>query len=354
MTTGPDHGHGMESAIPEHLRVKRTRPLRASEDYVPPFPGYVARHQPSVKRVVMAYFGLQFRGQQPRAASVALERIANAFSAPDAPGHWDRASYTDEAGFTNIISIAYWDAPQRFDAWFAAQGRGWTADARAGEPVGYFIEIVRPAVERYETLFSSTDRAEGIAVLSDGMSETVQEHAYWGGARDRIPLSQTDALEPGGFPRVVAEGARRRVIPHDNLCLIRSGQDWTDTEAEERRMYQEDVEPVLRAGMEFIRDEGLSIGCIANRYMRVLGTDGKPTDKSFGMSWWTSLGALEQWSESHPTHVAIFGAAMRYLMKLGPAAKLRLYHEVTVAAADEQFFEYLNCHDRTGMLRAAN
>ena len=33
--------------------------------------------------------------------------------------------------------------------------------------------------------------------------------------------------------------------------------------------------------------------------------------------------------------------------------KLRLYHEVTVAAADEQFFEYINCHDQTGLLRAA-
>jgi aldoxime dehydratase len=37
---------------------------------------------------------------------------------------------------------------------------------------------------------------------------------------------------------------------------------------------------------------------------------------------------------------------------LGPAAKLRLYHEVTVARADEQFFEYLNCHPQTGMLNA--
>ena len=70
------------------------------------------------------------------------------------------------------------------------------------------------------------------------------------------------------------------------------------------------------------------------------------------MSWWKSLGALERWAESHPTHVAIFGAAMKYLSTLGPAAKLKLYHEVTVARADEQFFEYLNCHDRTGMLRA--
>jgi aldoxime dehydratase len=43
---------------------------------------------------------------------------------------------------------------------------------------------------------------------------------------------------------------------------------------------------------------------------------------------------------------------MKYLSKYGPSAKLRLYHEVTVAAADEQFFEYFNCHSKTGMLSA--
>jgi len=32
--------------------------------------------------------------------------------------------------------------------------------------------------------------------------------------------------------------------------------------------------------------------------------------------------------------------------------KLRLYHEVTVARANEQFYEYLNCHPQTGLLRA--
>ena len=44
---------------------------------------------------------------------------------------------------------------------------------------------------------------------------------------------------------------------------------------------------------------------------------------------------------------------MKYLSSLGPAARLRLYHEVTVAAADEQFFEYRGCHAKTGMLAAA-
>ena len=43
---------------------------------------------------------------------------------------------------------------------------------------------------------------------------------------------------------------------------------------------------------------------------------------------------------------------MKYLTTLGPAAKLRLYHEVTVAGADEQFFEYCDCHPKTGMLAA--
>ena len=44
---------------------------------------------------------------------------------------------------------------------------------------------------------------------------------------------------------------------------------------------------------------------------------------------------------------------MNYLRKVGAAAQLKLYHEVTVAAASEQYFEYSNCHSKTGMLRIA-
>ena len=212
--------------------------------------------------------------------------------------------------------------------------------------------MLRPAVARHETLFSSPDRPEGVAAIADRLSGEVQEHAYWGGMRDRIPLSQTDPMSPGGAPELIRDGARLRVKAHDNLCLIRSGQDWSDTEASERKLYLDDVEPVLREGMDFLRDDGFAIGCYANRYMQVLQADGSVGEKSYGQSWWKSLAALERWAESHPTHVKIFGAAMKYLSTLGPSAKLRLYHEVSVAAADEQFFEYLNCHPKTGMLAA--
>ena len=340
----------MESAIPGHLRCPRSRERRVPDDYVPPYPSFVARHPASVKRVVMAYFGVQAQGDAA-AFAAALRDLATAFEASAGPAHWDRARYTDEAGHDTVVSAAYWDDPARFETWFADHGRAWTRVARAG--VGTFTELLQPEVERYETLFSAPDRAEGIATLADGMSGLVMEHAYWGGARDRLPASQTDALVPMGQPLVQHDGARVTVRGHENLCLIRSGQDWGDTAAEEREMYVRDVEPVLHAGMDFLRDQGLPIGCYANRYLHVEGRDGAPTEKSYGMSWWKSLAALERWAEAHPTHLAIFGAAMQYLSKLGPAAQLKLYHEVTVARAQEQFFEYLNCHDKTGLLRTA-
>ena len=341
----------MESAIPEHLRSARTRHRRVPDDYVPPYPSFVARHRSSVSRLVMAYFGVQFGGAASATADRAVAWIACCFAATGGPTHWDRARYVDEAGFATIVTVAYWDDREKFDGWFPLARGGWTGQ-RGFEGIGTFIEALYPSVEGYETLFSSLGRSEGIATLAEGMSGEVQEHAYWGGMRDRIARSQTSDMAPAGEARAIRDGSRIRVVPHDNICLIRSGQDWGDTETSERQMYLEDVEPVLREGMDFLRDDGRAIGCYANRYMNVVVADGTATEKSYGMSWWKSLAALERWAESHPTHVRIFSAAMKYLSTLGPAAKLRLYHEVTVARADEQFFEYCGCHPQTGMLNA--
>ncbi len=242
----------MESAIPEHLRTARTRHRRIPDDYAPPYPSFVARHKPSVQRVVMAYFGLQTRGAPSKAAEQATARIAACFESNGGPRHWDRARYIDEAGFTNIVTVAYWDDRVKFDDWFPAARDGWTGDQRATDGYGTFIEALYPPVEGYETLFSSLGPPEGIGVLADSMSGEVQEHAYWGGMRDRIPLSQTSEMAPAGAARAVRNGSRIRVIAHDNVCLIRSGQDWGDTEASERKMYLEDVEPILREGMDFL------------------------------------------------------------------------------------------------------
>lgn len=338
----------MDSAIPAHLTVARTRPRRVSEGRTPPYPSYSARLEPGVQQVVMAYFGLQYRGDPPLGA---LDVLDAAFAGPDGPGHHDRARQTTPDGTTDVVSIAYWDDPAVFDRWSAAHRDSWLGDG-ARDGCGRWAEVLRPTVEEHETLFSSLGRPEGVAALAPDWSGEVREHGYWGGMRDRIPLAQTDPLAPAGAPLVERDGGRVRIRPHRGICLIRSGQDWTDTDGEERTMYLRDVEPVLRAGMDFLRDEGAAIGCLANRYLTVV-QDGRPVDRTFGLSWWYSLEALERWAESHPTHVAIFGAAMRYLSALGPSARLRLYHEVSVVQAGEALFEYVDCRPGTGLLAAA-
>jgi aldoxime dehydratase len=135
--------------------------------------------------------------------------------------------------------------------------------------------------------------------------------------------------------------------------MIRSGQDWSDTTGGERATYLGRVQPKLIDGMTYLRDEGLPIGCFSCRYMQVLDGSGAVTQKTFGQAYFKSLGALEQWAEHHPTHLAIFGTFMSDMAPLGEAMQLRLWHEVMVLPAEAQSFEYVNCHDRTGLMGAA-
>jgi len=182
-----------------------------------------------------------------------------------------------------------------------------------------------------------------------GVSGEIMEHGYWGSMRDRIPLSQTDTMSPTGGLSLRDDGnGRVTVHGHENLAVIRSGQDWTDTQGEERRVYLEDIEPTLRAGMDFLRDQGAEVGCYSNRYVQHIDADGRPVEKSFGISHWRSLADLERWAESHPTHLKIFGI---FLKKVPELPNLRLYHEVSVLDAAAQGYEYINCHPGTGLLR---
>lgn len=344
----------MESAIPTHLRKEGTGPRRGYENFKPPYPSFTARYKKTVNTIVMAYFGVQFKADRRPDAQEAIRALDLVLDEGNSPSYRDRALYIDEAGYETIVTVAYWRDPAEFDRWFVKGREAWTGADREASGLGHFTEIIRPAADGFETLFSSLGRPEGVGVVADEFSGEIQEHAYWGGMRDRLPRSRYDDLAASGTMAAEHDGPRTRVFANENLCLIRSGQDWLDTTDEERHMYLGDVEPVLREGMDFLRDDGREIGCYANRYMTVTGADGNPIPKSYGMSWWRGLADLERWAESHPTHVKIFGAAMKYLSTMGPAAKLRLYHEVTVARSGEQFFEYLNCHPETGLLRAVS
>jgi aldoxime dehydratase len=102
--------------------------------------------------------------------------------------------------------------------------------------------------------------------------------------------------------------------------------------------------------MDFLRDEGQSVGCYSNRYVQFIDLEGRPLEQSFGLGHWRSLDLLERWAESHPTHLRIFVTFMGVAANL---TKLRLYHEVAVFDAAAQQYEYINCHPGTGLMRDA-
>lgn len=350
----PHSVDALEPAIPAHLRVERTRPLNAPPGFTPQHASYSARFHPSVKCLPIVYLGTQCKAGVD--CSAALENLRSAFRGNTAPAFVDEARFVDESGYENVVLVGYWDDRRIYENWNTALPAGWW---HAGLPVdgviGAFREAYTPSVADTETTFSHP-HPEGYAAIADRMSGKTDTHEYWGSARDRIPRAQTEDLEPAGRPRVSLGlqhdtlGRIVEVLPHDNLCLLRSGQDWCWTTGDERAFYLGKVRPLLEKGMREISGEGLSRGCFFNRYMRIQGAGG-PVEKSYSVSAWHSLGHLESWVRAD-THLAIWAAGIKHFKLAGEQAQLRLYHELMVLKAEDQSFAYFNCHRGTGMLRS--
>lgn len=347
----------MESAIDPHLVCPRSLSRRVSDEYTPPFPMWVGRADNQLQQVVMGYLGVQYRDDEQRPAALnVLRDMVSGFAHADGPVHHDLTQHTDADGYHNLMVVGYWRDPAAYCRWMRSpQLSGWWSDEdRLSEGLGYFREVVAPRREQFETLYAFTDELPGVGAVMDTTSGEINEHGYWGSMRDRFPMSQTDWMTGSGQLRVVSgdpdAGGRVVVAGHDNIALIRSGQDWRAAEADERALYFDEILPTLQAGMDFLRDNGPEVGCYSNRFVQSIDADGNLLDESYNIGHWGSLDKLERWAESHPTHLRIFTTFFRVAPSL---VGLRLYHEVSVSDAAEQLFEYINCHPRTGMMRDA-
>ncbi|VVQ13047.1 Phenylacetaldoxime dehydratase [Pseudomonas fluorescens] len=347
----------MESAIDKHLKCPRTLSRRVPDEYQPPFPMWVGRADERLEQVVMGYWGVQYRGEDQREVALhAMRHIAASLSLPDGPLSHDLTHHADNSGYDNLMIVGYWKDPAAYCRWLRTPEviEWWSSQDRLSDGLGYFREIVAPRTEQFETLYGFRDELPGVGAVMDTISDDIEEHGYWGSMRDRFPISQTDWMAPSGELTVIAgdpaKGGRVVVQGHDNIALIRSGQDWADAGEEERSLYLNEILPTLQAGMDFLRDSGKDLGCYSNRFVNYIDLDGNFLNLSYNIGHWRSLEKLERWAESHPTHLRIFVTFFRVATSL---SKLRLYHEVSVSDAKDQVFEYINCHPQTGMLRDA-
>ncbi|WP_247779015.1 phenylacetaldoxime dehydratase family protein [Bradyrhizobium sp. 170] len=78
--------------------------------------------------------------------------------------------------------------------------------------------------------------------------------------------------------------------------------------------------------------------------------DRLPGMDTHGLGYLLSLGHMKNWAEHHPSHGAIFRAAMARYRKFGKKNQLRTWREVFVLPDQNQLFEYVNYAPGTGLV----
>lgn len=226
------------------------------------------------------------------------------------PDHLERARVVGDAGgmCDATVFLGYWTDP--------ASQQHWLARSQAVDWPGVLVETAIIPKEHWETLHSTPEMTPGVRNLVD--IENTDVHEYWGSARDRIPASAGSELgaEPGyGLP--------------GNLCLIRSGQVWSNCPEAERAFYFGEVEPHLRAAVDYLASDPKA-GCLSSRLLREQTIDGEDLESTSFLGWFRDLASVERWSRSHPTHLAIFCSYLRMVREFGGRTDLRLWHEMAV------------------------
>ncbi|KAJ4305010.1 hypothetical protein N0V90_000539 [Kalmusia sp. IMI 367209] len=288
-------------------------------------------------------------------------------SAPEAvrPSFWEVASVTDKKGAWNVAVLAYWPGGDSFwETWQYESGFKiwWQSADRERDGHGWFVEVLCPTIDRFETVFSNNAHPEGAANMQEKISGEILEHAYWGSMRDRFAAAQDDelkgerwtALPESANGNAISSSNRICVSGKKNLCVIRSGQDWSGTLPAERKLYLETMHPVLIEGMNFLRDSGKEVGCYVMNLWDVVDSESLEVnrERTFGLGFFDDLASLEFWSKSHQTHINIFGGFLMYAKKLNNVLSLRLFHEIYVLEEGQQFFEVKNGRGKRRITRS--
>lgn len=323
------------------------------EGFEAPVPAWAADWSGSAKSLTSGFFATQGDLNQSfkRWVKSAL------YDADFAPEQVEVAQFADREGIVNNVYIAYWRDDNHKKWWNNDDVSGWWSSAeRLTDGVGYWRETFNMPIERFETLHS-TPNSHGVANLADNLDGPVEEHAYPGAARDRISVSGTEdltgaaAVDSNKLQSVSADdGKRVVVIPPGKMCVIRSGQDWGYCDTEERDFYLNEVHPTLIEGMAYLTENAAESRCLSMRLMQNTNEDQQQQPQTFGLGYALDIFAFEEWAKSHPTHLKIFGTFMNHAQKFAENMKLRLWHEVSVLNDNNGEFEYINCHQKTGLL----
>jgi aldoxime dehydratase len=335
--------------------AERVTPLRKPPNFTPAVQRWSFFVPPDQSQFRMAVFG----AEAPDNAALndhPLHSWVERFLAkhPDGPTcHQHARSRTLHGTATHIVS-AYWVNEDSFARWVCdeAMEAWWHDPARLEGPFATWREILRIPRDRQESLFW-LDFPIGVSASPDTALYPTPYCGYYGAMRDRLLATATDRLEsPFGAtlqhqPGRKGFGEHWSVHPPENLAIIRGGSSWGFMDDEQLATYEGGP---VSAGMDYLERNPLPSGCASMRWQRSSDILGNLEPDEYAHAYFLSLAHLENWSEGHATHAAIFSAAIRRYRHYGASNQLRTWHEVYVLPEGGHTFEYLNCHPETGLL----
>jgi hypothetical protein len=289
--------------------------------------------------------------------SKTLANMRQWFSLPNGPKHLDCGVFIDNQGARNWVFLAYWLEPAKYQAWCQNPevNSAWLDNSveNLEDNVGYWKEVSVILTNQMETIQQAHREHASMRFFAP---EETEVHQYWGAARDRIPASATDKFDsPLGTTlperkHVDTLGKNIKVKLPKNICHVRSAQDLMLANESHMATYINQVEPSLKDGITFIRDNPDEVGAFSSRYIREVTVNGELLNKTCGQLFFLSLAHMEKWAASHPTHVRIFAMFNKMAEQLGEDMGLALWHEVAILPEGHLHVQYVNCHNSTGFL----
>jgi hypothetical protein len=325
---------------------------RVPQGFKVPYEAFEAKFADPHQSLVAAIIGVQERGGDPAPALAALDALLAGEHQADLVEY---GRHDDTVGAHTQVRMAYWREPARFEAWRASPAVcHWLASATG--LVGHYIEAAVIPPTGVDTLIADREVSWGLSKLAERI-EVTPWHGYWGGTRDRILRAADDPLEnsvgiaslsPAAPPAGI--GQRVEVVLPANAVMARGGPDWSAANAEERMAFRNSVYPAYVAGGRYLRDNPQDSGCYAACLVQETDAAGQPLERNHMIAWFVQLSDIEQWTEHHPTHVAIYQRYLKMISTIGRLPAVNLYHEVSVVPEGGITASYVNCLPTTGLL----
>lgn len=316
----------------------------------------------NVKQIVFAQYGVQ--GPRANSGSQFIGAMRRLFSLEHGPRKVERCHHWDAAGCHEDILMAYWTDTGEYGKWLRRpEVTSWWESLPLSGELGYWREVLAPDADRFGFLGIGLNERRRVGCVHAIRSKPSENWGYWGGYRDRFAASkkEKDTFEPASevinepISDRVTRGKRITIQIPKNLLFVREGAETTYiTNPREREGWNTKVKPVLGKWIAYLRDNPTLSGaiCLRDTIEQDLDT-GADYEKHNTLIYFVSLRHMERAARTQPSHVALYNTFMGQMTELGAASitpEFMLWAEAHMLSRESTLIEYVNCHDRTGLM----